>query len=383
VKTKNIRQSAGILQSRESVKLKIIIKTALLLCVFCGSVFAQKPKIAVYVAESNSLSRDQKSALRTAALNTLVNSNRYEVVERSNVIETELQRQSSGEIDEDQVTAFGRQLGAQYICIAEMVYLRHGRVNDGTAEQPRWRSTREHLVSARIINIETAEVVALGAITANIQSGADLPQAVNRAVSKMLDTVRPSSTDLPRIAVYVQRGAQRRVDAEQALYTSTLEALFLISSRRGDFIVVERSEAFTAQINKEHGAPQSDHVREDQIARMGRQFGVGHIAIISMEYAMSSHNISTRLVNIETASVERASQVYSQSDEFNDLRDIAFNMARSIIAKNEVELEHDRKVKEAQKRAEAKETRNLIIWSIIALVGLGVWIALDPGTFGL
>jgi len=384
VKTKNIRQSAGILQSRESVKLKIIIKTALLLCVFCGSVFAQKPKIAVYVAEEASVLQDERSALRTTTLNTLVRSNKYEVIERSNVIETELQKQASGEVDDDQVTAFGKQLGAQYICVADMAFLREGRVNRGTTEQPKWHNTRERQVSARIINVETAEVVAIGVIEADIQSGQDISQAVNRAVSKMLGTLRPSRDDLPGMAVYVlgsesQRSVRGRLsNAERALYAFTLEALFLRSKSRGDFIVVERSEAFTKQINREQDVQRDGHVDNNQIALMGKQYGVGDIVIVSIERAMGTNNISARLVNVETASVAGASQLHHQDGKYNDLQKIAMSMVRDIMARSPAELEADRKAKDAKEKADAKSEKWTIIWGAIALIGLGVLIYLNP-----
>ena len=65
-------------------------------------------------------------------------------------------------------------------------------------------------VSARIIDVETAEVVALSVIDANIQSGSDMSAAVSNAVTEMLKTVssNKANKNMPKIAVSADNGIE-------------------------------------------------------------------------------------------------------------------------------------------------------------------------------
>jgi len=366
----------------------------LVLCIFYSITFAQKPKIAVYVSEHAGYSQEWESVLRSATLNTLVRSNRYEVIERSNVIDAELLRQTSGAIDDDQLTAFGRHLGAQYICVADMTHI--GQLNilyqdiDGTMKQ---RTQNDYQLSARIVNVETAEIVALGVVQTSILNAPDMSQAMISAVNKMLGTLQPSGGNLPKIAVYVHGGsADSKIG--QALYTYTLEALFLSGRSKGDFTVIERSEVFTRQIDREQSTQRSGRIDNNQIARLGKQYGIERILVADIEYAMDFYNISSRLVNIETASVEKASDMYHiaknmeaalslhiQGREMNDLKEGAARMVADIT-KNQTELEADREARDVRKRegknARAKEKRNGIILGVVIVVGIIALLAMLP-----
>lgn len=190
-----------------------------------------KPKIAVYVSEYCNYSDEEKSALRMATLNTLVRSRRYDVIERSNVIDMELAKQADGSVDDDQLTAFGRQSGAQFVCVADMVFLRKW-VEDvycSNKNGDRYKcGTKDHFdyqVSARVIDVETAEVMALGVVEYDILNGSDMSTAVVGAVLKMLSTKSSrveTDKDVPKLAVYVQGGKSNH-NVGNAVYTYVLE----------------------------------------------------------------------------------------------------------------------------------------------------------------
>lgn len=383
--------------------MKVTIKTVLLLCFLSGLAFAQRPKIAVYVSEHAS---GYTRELRAAAFRPLVNSGQFEVVERSSAIGVELQRQASGAIDDDQLTAFGRQFGAQYVCVVDLTHI----------------SIYYYQVSTRIIDVETAEVVALGAIEANIRSGSDISQAVTSAANKMLETTRLTRSDLPRIAVYVRggityndtreladvsggrannrgvrvvdsRGRQVKNNVEQvrrtsdnierALYTYALEALFVRSRSNGDFRVVERSEAFTSQIDREQIRQRSGHIDDRQIARLGVQYGIKHILVVDIARPVDTYDISARLVNVETASIDNASNVYHEHANLYNLERSAGSMVEDIIRWNKTpaELEVDRRNAAEEAAEEAKiakkeedARRNAVAWTVLQVIGAAVLI---------
>jgi hypothetical protein len=342
---------------------QLISKITLTFCLLCTLSFAQGSKIAVYVSEQSGYSEDVKNALRVATVNVLVRGGKYEVVERSSVIDEELSRQASGAVDDDQMVAFGRQAGARYVCVSDITSLGSYHVSARYDSQGRMISqsynVHPHQVSARIIDVETAQLVGLGVIDQDIQSGPAMSAAIIKAVEKMLETISDKrNPNLPKKAVYVQGGGRNNKSAN-ALYTYTLEALFTRSRYNGDFVVVERSEAFTRQIDREHGKQRSGAVADGEISRMGKQYGIAEICIASIELVMGTYNINARLVNVERANVVNASKLRhlnerSESGSLNDLRTIAVQMVEDMIPRKitEAELEEERRIEAEREKME-------------------------------
>jgi len=355
--------------------MQIITKITLAFCLLCALSFAQMPKVAVYVSEQSGYSGDVKNALRVATMNVLVRGGKYEVVERSSVIDEELSRQASGAVDDDQMVAFGRQAGARYVCVSDITSLGSYHVPAQRDSQGKVISqsynVHPHQVSARIIDVETAQLVGLGVIDQDIQSGPAMSVAITKAVEKMLETISDKmDPNLPKKAVYVQGGGRNNKSAN-ALYTYTLEALFTRSRYNGDFVVVERSEAFTRQIDREHGKQRSGSVADGEISRMGKQYGIAEICIASIELVMGTYNINARLVNVERASVVNASELRhlgerSEAGSLNNLRNTAVQMVEDMIPRKitEAELEEDR-----QREAESEEIMRTAWMTGIAIGG--------------
>jgi hypothetical protein len=147
-------------------------KIALLfVALFCVSVFAQDlPKIAVYV--SGNMRDDEKKALGTRMLSTIVKSGRYKAVERSdeflNQLASEHIKQRSGAIDEAQIKRLGKQFGVDFICITDIT-----------------PAFGMFYVSARIVNVETAEIVFMGEASDNLRTIDGLASALDKVWASM------------------------------------------------------------------------------------------------------------------------------------------------------------------------------------------------------
>lgn len=127
---------------------KLVILLVLVFCTnFRAAAESERPTIAIYVI--GNVLENEKEALATRMLTALVNSGRYRVVERSNaylnVIDAEHVKQRSGAIDDNQISALGKQLGAGFVCVANI--------------NPAYD---KYQVSARILDVETAEVIVVG-----------------------------------------------------------------------------------------------------------------------------------------------------------------------------------------------------------------------------
>jgi len=138
---------------------------------FCAGAFAQEsPKIAVYV--TGDVPNNEKEALGTRILTSLVNSGRYIAIERSKAflaeIEKEHVKQRSGDIDDSQISALGKQFGVKFVCIAAIT--------------PAFDAFQ---VSARIVNVETAVVVFIGESASPLKTLEDLALVSDQVVKNM------------------------------------------------------------------------------------------------------------------------------------------------------------------------------------------------------
>jgi hypothetical protein len=143
------------------------------------------PKIAVYV--TGDVPDNEKSALGTRMLASLVNSGHYMGIERSGSflaeIEKEQVKQRSGDIDDGQISELGRQFGVKYVCIAAIT--------------PAFGS---HQVSARIVDVETAVVVFIGEAASPLRTMDDLAEVSDKVVRSMFGKQAQSSPRETRIS---------------------------------------------------------------------------------------------------------------------------------------------------------------------------------------
>ncbi|MDR2578479.1 MAG: hypothetical protein LBC70_06695 [Chitinispirillales bacterium] len=162
-----------------------LLLTAVLFCAFPSAwadavhphgAGGSQPQIAVYV--TGGVSENEKRALGTAMLASLVNSGRYSGIERSDEFTAEIgsehARLNSVEIDDKRISELGRQYGVEFICVANITPLRDG-----------------FLVSARIINVETAEAVFTGGSSGSLQTMRDIASLSDTVVGAMLGTTEP------------------------------------------------------------------------------------------------------------------------------------------------------------------------------------------------
>jgi len=142
---------------------------------FTTAAFANDlPRIAVYV--TGDVPENERTALGTRMLAALVNSGRYMGIERSAAFVAEIEReqvtQRSGAIDDDQISALGKQFGVKYVCIAAIT--------------PAYGS---YQVSARIVDVETAVVAFIGESHSPLETMDDLTAVSDRIVENMFGTV--------------------------------------------------------------------------------------------------------------------------------------------------------------------------------------------------
>ena len=147
--------------------------------------FAQDlPKIAVSIT-GDSISINAKKSLSTIMQSKLVHSGRYTVVERTSdfieAIDEEHRKQRSGAIDDSEISKLGKQFGARFVCVTDLTTV----FNNSHVSASDSASDNFH-VSARIIDIETAEVVAIGEDFTKLQNSDDLKMVLDKVANQLL-----------------------------------------------------------------------------------------------------------------------------------------------------------------------------------------------------
>jgi curli biogenesis system outer membrane secretion channel CsgG len=131
-----------------------------------------RPPIAVYVT-GDSIPKTTKDALSTFLLDALVNSGNYRTIERSETFLAEIDReqvkQRDGSVDDAQISQIGKQAGVRFVCVANIT-----------------STLGSYQVSARVIDVETADVSASGVSSSPLESLTDLKQVSAAVVYKML-----------------------------------------------------------------------------------------------------------------------------------------------------------------------------------------------------
>jgi TolB-like protein len=161
----------------------------------------------VYVTGGKNAAENR--ALATRITHGLVNSGQYSAIERADAfldqVAREMTTQRSGAIDDRQISELGRQAGAQFVCVGEILEV-----------------FGDHQVSARIINVVSVEVVASGVAEGALRNINDFAVLSNQVVASMLGveqstvTVPPSSSPAQQQAVHSWDDAELSVREDRA-----------------------------------------------------------------------------------------------------------------------------------------------------------------------
>ena len=256
----------------------------ILFSVLSLTAMAQKPRIAVYVTGDNPINEIIANRLMAG----LINSGKYMPVERSTAFLAAVNKEHSyertGEVDDEQIAKLGAQFGIQYICVVSVVDV--------------WNN--EKYITSRILDVTSAEVIGSCSSNGSISDGGALMTALDDLTEKLYKALEYSKNEeTKKVAVYVSKTGNKDVDI---ILGDQLVAGF---ARSGEYIAVERTNAFLKQIQKESGYQQSGAVNDEDLLRLGKKFGVQYVCVAQTIPWGGSYFISSRLVDVETAEVPK------------------------------------------------------------------------------
>jgi|GEM_PF-2295536 len=195
---------------KNRAKLSILLFT--LMC--AGVIFGQHQKVAVYVtggqdAGINKVLGDQLVA-------AFANSGKYIAIERTSSFLAELGKeqnyQRTGAVDDNELSRLGKQFGVQLVCVAEVSEVESFNSKDLFG---RSNTTNNKYVSARLIDVESAEVINTSNASSSLGNMKELLK-VSQSITKELTGKTSKETVAERAKINAEKEAKTAEEKRKA-----------------------------------------------------------------------------------------------------------------------------------------------------------------------
>lgn len=303
-----------------------------LLLGFRAEAFGQR-KVAVYVVGSQNSAINKVLGDRLVA--SFARSGEFSAVERSSVFLSELGReqhyQRTGAVSDSEISALGKQLGVEYVCVVEVLDV-----------------LERKYMSARLIDIENAGIVGAASAVGFLNGMSDVIAAADELAASVTKINRTSA--LLQVAVYVPASGNSGLDR---IIGDRLVGALVGSGR---YNAVERSSGFLAELGREQNYQRTGVVDDGQISRLGEQFGAQLVCVADITELFGETYVSVRLIDVESAEIVRSAQTSRPVASVEDILEIASVLGNVLIAPDmkTVEVE-SRKILEAEEERSRAE----------------------------
>lgn len=291
-------------------KLLILLLSALSL-----TVFAQQKKVAVYVTGNDPIN----SIMSDHLMDGIAHNGKYVTIERTasflNELSKEQSYQRTGAVDDNDISRLGKQFGVDYVCVATPFDV--------------WG---EKYISARMIDVERAEVIATSSANGKVENSTQFLSVLNTLVNGLLRAFEESKmVDAKKVAVYVTRTGNKDIDI---ILGDQLVAGFAASGR---YLAIERTQGFLNQLSKERSYQETGAVDDSELMRLGKQFGVQYVCVAKTSQLFGDYYIATRLIDVEHGEVinshkKDAIQLSSSQQVVSVAKEIATKLSDKTIA---------------------------------------------------
>jgi len=142
-----------------------------------------------------------------------------------------------------------------------------------------------------------------------------------------------AQTGKDTIAVYVT--GDLKDNEKKVVNTEMLDAL--VKNKR--YTAVERSDVFLAKVAEEHKKQRGGSVDDKQISELGKQFGVQFVCVADVTKVKDSYLVSARIIDVETAQVDKMGKAYSHLESEDDLKDVSERVVTSMFGDGITDVE--------------------------------------------
>ena len=124
-------------------------------------------------------------------------------------------------------------------------------------------------------------------------------------------------------------------------------------AQSGKYIAIERTASFLAELGKEQNYQRTGAVDDNELSRLGKQFGVQLVCVADISDVFGQKYISARLIDVESAEVVNTSNTSSLLDSMDELLNVTNKLTKELTSKtvqekaaemaDKLQLEEERK----------------------------------------
>lgn len=151
-----------------------------------------------------------------------------------------------------------------------------------------------------------------------------------------------------KVAVYVT-GEQS--DIKKVLGAQLVDAF----TKSGKYAAVERTASFLSELSKEQNYQRTGAVSDNDISRLGKQFGVQYVCVADVSNVFDQKFISTRLIHVESAQVVKSANASGEMKNMDDLLSLINRITSEYTGLTEQEKAIEKAQQEALKREQEQE----------------------------
>ncbi|MDR3328317.1 MAG: hypothetical protein LBT04_09470 [Prevotellaceae bacterium] len=126
-----------------------------------------------------------------------------------------------------------------------------------------------------------------------------------------------------KVAVYVTGGEEEGLGEFVGAYL--VDAI----THNSGYSAVERTAEFLKAMNKEHEHQRSGNVDDEQIAKLGKQFGTKLVCVVKIGKIADKQFVQARLLDVETAAVRNSTKPFTFT--LDDLEDVCVSVATQLL----------------------------------------------------
>lgn len=118
---------------------------------------------------------------------------------------------------------------------------------------------------------------------------------------------------------------------------------------------IERTANFLAELKKEQKYQRTGEVDDNDISRLGKQFGVQYVCAVDVIEELGQKYITARLINVESAEIVTTGNASSELTTMEQLLECANSIATDITGKTAQELADEEETRLLKKKQEDQE----------------------------
>ena len=104
-------------------------------------------------------------------------------------------------------------------------------------------------------------------------------------------------------------------------------------AKSGKYIAIERTASFLAELGKEQNYQRTGAVDDNELSRLGKQFGVQLVCVADVSDVFGEKYVSARLIDVESAEVANSSNASSPMNSMNDLLSVTDKITKELTSK--------------------------------------------------